>query len=378
MILFVDQSGQLGGAELCLADLAVHRRQDARVVLFSDGPFASHLRERGVTTDVLALPGTASRITKKTSPLALAASLPAQMSHVLALRRKIREADLVYFNTAKALVYGTAANFPNLRPAVFHLHDLLDPRHFSATNIRVLVAAANRAKIVIANSRATAEAFAEAGGRTPTEVVPNGFDPAPFDAVSETQAAALRTEWNPEGLPVAAIFGRLARWKGQDVLLRAAARLPEMAVWVVGDALFTDDDRAYAEELHELAAGLGSRVKFLGFRSDIPALMKAADIVVHCSTAPEPFGRVLVEAMLARRPVVASRAGGPIEILDDNSAGRLVSPGDVGSLEDALRRLLQSPSDREKLGLAGRQRAEAEYALPVVLARTNALLAKIA
>ncbi len=377
MILLVDQSGQLGGAELCLADLAMHRRHDAKVVLFSEGPFADHLRDRQITTEVLPLPGAASRITKTTSALTLAASLPAQLSHGLALRRRIREARLVYLNTAKALVYGTAANFPHLRPAVYHLHDLLDPRHFSATNIRVLVAAANRAQIVIANSRATAEAFTEAGGHTRTEIVPNGFDPAPFDAVSDAQAAALRAELNPEGLPVAAIFGRLARWKGQDVLLRAAARLPELAVWVVGDALFTDDDRAYAEEVRKLAAGLGSRVKFLGFRPDIPALMKAADIVVHCSTAPEPFGRVLVEAMLARRPVVAARAGGPIEILDDNSAGRLVSPGDVSSLEDALRRLLQSPAEREKLGLAGRRRAEAEYSLSRVLARTDAILASL-
>jgi glycosyltransferase involved in cell wall biosynthesis len=183
---------------------------------------------------------------------------------------------------------------------------------------------------------------------------------------------------NPENRPVAAIFGRLARWKGQDVLIRAAARLPELAVWIVGDALFTEDDRAYAGELRKLASSLGGRVKLLGFRDDIPSLMKAADIVVHCSTAPEPFGRVIVEAMFARRPVVAARAGGPIEILADSAAGKLVSPGDAGSLEDALRRLLGSPGERLRLGEAGRQRAEAEYALPVVLKKTDAVLARFA
>lgn len=378
MILFVDQSGQLGGAELCLADLAVHRKNDARVVLFADGPFASHLRNRGVAVDVLPLPGTAARITKKASPLALLASAPGLIAHVAALRKKIGAADVAYFNTAKALVHGAAANFPGLRPSVFHLHDLLDPRHFSAANIRILVAAANRMDVVIANSLASAEAFAEAGGRVPVEVVPNGFDPAPFDAVTTREAAALRAELNPDNRPVAAIFGRLARWKGQDVLLRAAARLSELAVWIVGDALFTDDDRAYADELKKLAAGLGGRIKFLGFRGDIPALMKAADIVVHCSTAPEPFGRVIVEAMLAQRPVVAARAGGPIEILADSSVGKLVSPGDAGSLEDALRRLLGSPGERARLGEAGRQRAEAEYALPVVMKKTDDILARFA
>jgi glycosyltransferase involved in cell wall biosynthesis len=376
MILFVDQSGQLGGAELCLADLAEHRRKESKVVLFADGPFVTHLKNRNVAVEVLALPGTAAKITKKASPLSLLASAPGLLAHVFSLRKKIREADLVYFNTAKALVYGAAANFPRVRPAVFHLHDLLDPRHFSAANIRVLVAAANRMDLVIANSQASAEAFEAAGGKVPVEIVPNGFDPAPFDKVPSEEVARLRAELNPEGRPVAAIFGRLARWKGQDVLLRAAARLPELTVWIVGEALFTDDDRAYAEELRKLASGMGGRVKFLGFRDDIPALMKAADVVVHCSTAPEPFGRVIVEAMLARRPVIAARAGGPIEILADSTAGKLVSPGDVGSLEEALRRLLASPEERLRLSEAGRERAETEYSLPVVMKKTDAALAR--
>lgn len=376
MILFVDQSGQLGGAELCLADLAVHRRHEARVLLFSDGPFVSYLKTRRVEVEVLPLPGTAARITKKASPLSLLASAPGLLAHISALRKKIRASDLVYFNTAKALVHGAAANFPSLRPSIFHLHDLLDPRHFSGANIRILVAAANRMDTVIANSQASAEAFKASGGRVPVEIVPNGFDPSPFDAVLENDVARLRAELNPENRPVAAIFGRLARWKGQDVLLQAASRLPELAVWIVGDALFTEDDRAYSNELRTLASRLGGRVKFLGFRDDIPLLMKAADMVVHCSIAPEPFGRVIVEAMLAGRPVIAARAGGPIEILADSAAGKLVSPGDAGSLEDALRRLLASPEERLRLGAAGRQRAETEYALPVVMKKTDAVLAR--
>jgi glycosyltransferase involved in cell wall biosynthesis len=374
MIVFIDQSGQLGGAELCLSDLAVHRRKTGRVLLFSEGPFADHLRQRGVATDILPLPAPATCITKGASLLNLAAGLPAQLSHTLAVRKHIRRADLVYFNTAKALMYGTAANLLQPRPSVFHLHDILNPRHFSRANIHMLVAAANRARLVIANSRATEEAFAEAGGRTRCEVVPNGFDPAPFDAVTPEQSSALRAELNPDNRPVAALFGRLARWKGQDVLLRAAAKLPDLEIWIVGDALFTADDHAYANELRTLAAPLGRRIRFLGFRSDIPALMTAADIIVHCSTAPEPFGRVLVEAMLARRPVIASRAGGPLEILGDHSVGRLFSPGDPGSLEDALRHLLASPAERKELGQAGRIRAETEYALPVMLTRMDAIL----
>lgn len=372
MILFVDQSGQLGGAELALADLVFHRRAEARVVLFTEGPFAQLLRARGVPVAILPLPANVARVTKQASPRALMAGAFGFLSHAWALRREIHGCHIVYFNTAKALLHGAAANFPHKRPAIFHLHDILDSRHFSASAIRLLVTAANRMDAVIANSSATAEAFAAAGGRTRTEIIPNGLNAEPFDAVTPETVATLRATLNPKGQPVAAIFGRLTRWKGQDILIRAAAQIPDLQVWIVGDALFTGDDRAYADELRALATPLAGRVRFLGFREDIPALMKACDVVVHCSTAPEPFGRVIVEGMLARRPVVAVNAGGPPEILGD--CGRLIPAGDVHALVETLRALLASPSERALLAEAGRQRALRDYALPSILARQDAIL----
>jgi glycosyltransferase involved in cell wall biosynthesis len=314
-----------------------------------------------------------ARITKGASVGTLAASLPALGGYGLGLRRQLKTASLVYLNTAKALLYGTAANLFLGKPVIFHLHDLLDETHFSPLNLRLLVGAANRADAVIANSQATADAFVARGGRSPVHVIPNGFDPAVADAVSPSEVEALRREFNPEGRPVIAIFGRLARWKGQDVLLRAAECLPGVTLWIVGDALFTGDDHAYAEELRAMAATLkaqGGDVRFLGFRSDIPALMKAADIVAHCSVAPEPFGRVLVEAMLAGKPLIASKAGGPTEIVADGTTGVLVPPGDHEVLATAIRQLVDSPSLRSSMGLAGRDRASQLYALPTVLDQT--------
>ncbi len=113
MILFVDQSGQLGGAELCLADLAAHRKNDAQVVLFSGRPFRrSSAESRRQSRHMLPLPGSAARITKKASFLSLATGMPGLLAHVGALRKQIRAADLAYFNTAKALIYGAASIFP--------------------------------------------------------------------------------------------------------------------------------------------------------------------------------------------------------------------------------------------------------------------------
>ncbi len=89
----------------------------------------------------------------------------------------VRKADLIYLNTAKALIYGWQPTSCRASHPFFTLHDLLDPSHFSPINIRLLVGAANRAKAVIANSQATADAFHRGGGTAPTHIIPNGFDP---------------------------------------------------------------------------------------------------------------------------------------------------------------------------------------------------------
>jgi glycosyltransferase involved in cell wall biosynthesis len=93
----------------------------------------------------------------------------------------------------------------------------------------------------------------------------------------------------------------------------------------------------------------------LGFRDDVAALMTAMDVIVHTSTSPEPFGRVVVEGMLARRPVVASATGGVVEIIEDGVTGLLVTPDQPEQLAQALGRLQASAALRETLG----ERAEA-------------------
>ena len=140
--------------------------------------------------------------------------------------------------------------------------------------------------------------------------------------------------------PLIGVFSRLAPWKGQHVVLQALAKLPGVHCIVAGSALFGED--AYAESLRLLASDLGieDRVTFLGQRGDVPALMPAVDIVVHPSVDPEPFGRTLVEAMLARTPVIATDAGAASEILDGGEAGTLVPPGDAGALTEAIRETL--------------------------------------
>ena len=376
MILFVDQSGQPGGAELCLADIAAHYPGTSRVLLFSHGRFEEMLRERGVSVSVLQTPQRLAAVGKGAGITDYLAAAPEMAGFLRALRNEIRGSDLVYLNTAKALLHGVVAGMGLQTPSVFHLHDLLTPDHFSSLNIRLITHAANRTHAVIANSHATAEAFRIAGGKVPVHVIPNGFDPARFARLPREEILAARAEFHAGPAPVAAVFGRIARWKGQDLLLRAAAEIPDLRVWIVGEAFFTGDDHRYAGELKALAStpALAGRVDFLGQRDDIPRLMQAADVIAHTSVAPEPFGRVVAEGMLSGKAVIASRAGGPAEMITHGETGWLFAPGDAGELQSTIQLVLALPDRGRATGLLASAEACKQYSLSSVLEQTDRVL----
>ncbi|MBI3568261.1 MAG: glycosyltransferase [Gemmatimonadetes bacterium] len=336
-VLFVDHAGVLGGAELSLLDVAAALGARARVVLLADGPFRDLLERRGVPVAVEPM-GALAGVRKATRLPAPGALLDA----VRVLRRlaaRAGDVDVLCANSQKAFVVAALAAWRAGRPLAWMLRDILAPPHFSGPNVRAAVLLANtRSARVIANSRATADAFIAAGGRAAlVRVVHNGIDAAPFDAVSDDAALAQRRALGvPDGAFTVAMLGRFHPWKGQQVLLDALARLPGVHAIVAGAPLFGED--AFARELESQAVRLGvrDRVHFTGFRDDAPVLLRAADAVVHASVYPEPFGRVIVEGMLARRPVIASNAGGVPEIVEDGVTGLLVPPGDVAALAAAI------------------------------------------
>ena len=129
----------------------------------------------------------------------------------------------------------------------------------------------------------------------------------------------------------------MSPWKGQHVLLEALTHCPQnVTVLLVGDALF--GETAYVEQLHQQVAemGFGDRVKFLGFRADVSELMGACDLIAHTSTSAEPFGRVIVEAMLCQTPIVATAAGGVLELIEPNRTGWLVPANDAVNLAGVI------------------------------------------
>lgn len=377
-ILALDHAAVLGGAELSMLDVVTGLGADARVCLFEQGPLCDAFAARGIDVQVLGLGalGGVRKGSRVPSPGALLAAW--RLSRQVAAAA--REARVLYANSQKSFVVAALAARRGVLPAVWHLRDVLGPPHFSATNTRGVVALANwRAARVIANSQATADAFVAAGGsRALVRVVHNGINAEPFDAVTADAAAALRAQLSPNAAHVVAVFGRLHEWKGQHVAIAALAQLPnDTHLWIVGAPLF--GEHAYEASLRALAERLGvaPRVHFLGFRHDVAALMRAADVVAHTSTLPEPFGRVLVEGMLAGRPVIASDAGGVREIITPGQTGELVPPSEAAALARVLGALRADPARTAALAEAGRAHARRTFTVDAMVRGVRAVLDEV-
>ena len=386
--LFLTHSGVLGGAERSLLDLAAAWPSAHRLMVLAEGPMAEAARTRGLTVDVEPLGALAAMKRESRVPGLGALADVARLAAKVATAAK--ELDLIHANSQKAFVVAAAAGLLAQRPVVWHLRDILTTAHFSATNIRASVLLANaRAAAVIANSAATAAAFVEAGGTaTLVHVVHNGLDAARFDAVTDAEVRAARSQWgaveatNADAADapacILAVCARLAPWKGQHVVIAALAQLPDAQAWIIGAALF--GEHAYADGLRAQAEALGvaDRVRFLGERDDVPTLLRAADVVVHSAVDAEPFGRVVVEGMLARRPVIASDAGGVREIVRDGVTGWLVAPGDPAALAAAVTRVRAlPPAERTRHCEAAYADAIARFTVPAMVAGVSVVLNEV-
>jgi glycosyltransferase involved in cell wall biosynthesis len=364
----VNPGRDLGGAEhnllLLLQGLRM-RGVDTAVALFGRGQLEDRLRVLDVPAHRLPVPEPLRRAgryapTGRMRNLGLAtAGLPVVL-RLAALARRVG-ADLVHTNGTKAHLLGGLAGRLASVPVVWHLHDF-PPSGWAE---RVFRRAARRLPtLVIANSRATA-ALMQTGAVT-VATIHNPVDLAKFRP--DVAAARLRAQLRLD--PRVALVGMAAHltpWKGHGVFLEIARGVRAAGVeahFVIagGEIYETAGHAGYRAMLERRSAELqvSEHVTFLGARDDMPEFLASLDVLVHCPTAPEPFGRVLAEAMAVGRPVVAARCGGIPEVVE-NRVGVLVTPGDVGGFVAAVVRLLKDVPLREQMGRAGRRRAEALF-----------------
>ncbi len=199
----------------------------------------------------------------------------------------------------------------------------------------------------------------------------NGRDPAryrPDPAVRQRVRAGLGV---PDKAVVVLAVSRLVWHKGYPELATAMPAVPGAMLWVAGERLPSDRGPDMAALLRD--AGLGERLRLLGYRDDVPDLMAAADIFVLPSRF-EGLPMSVIEAMLAGLPVVATNVRGPAEQVVPEVTGLLARPGDASALAAALARLVADKALRARMGAAGRRRAVERYDEAKVLARTLDLL----
>jgi glycosyltransferase involved in cell wall biosynthesis len=354
-VVYLDHVSQLSGGELALLRLLQALGDvEPHVILAEEGPLVERLIQTGISVEVLPMHGRTRQLRKdnvRPGRLPLrAASDTLGYSVRLAWRLRQLRPDLVHTNSLKSGIYGSIAGRLVGAPVVWHLRDRIEVDYLPQPAVSLLrVLTRHMADVVISNSYATRETLSP---RARSVVIPSVVGMAVSDAHVPTRGSPV----------VVGMIGRLAAWKGQDVFLRAFAQAfphgPQRAV-IVGEALFGEAEIAYGDGLRRLAYDLGvaPRVEFRGYREDILAEMRMMDILVHASTTPEPFGQVVIEGMAAQLPVVASRGGGPAEIITDGVDGLLYPPGDIPALAQILSKLAAEPQLRAQLGRAAHRRA---------------------
>jgi glycosyltransferase involved in cell wall biosynthesis len=191
---------------------------------------------------------------------------------------------------------------------------------------------------------------------------------ATAEAHAKLPRASLGT---PDDAPLALALGRLHRNKGFDVLLSALALLPRCHLWLAGDG-----EEHAALEAHAAALGVDKRVKFLGWRDDVAALLASCDMLV-CPSRHEPLGNVVLEAWAAAVPVVAAASEGPRALIRDGETGLLVPVEDAAALAAALDRLGSDAALRQRLAAHGHAAWRAEFAEARVVALYRDFLARV-
>lgn len=230
-------------------------------------------------------------------------------------------------------------------------------------------------------SQAVAEQQRAAGATVRAAyVVLNGIDLAAFPLDLDGTGVRADLGIAPTTYLVGSV-GRLVTWKGHHVVLRAfadfASHCPDAHLLIVGGPDVAEP--GYDDYLLELALNLGvaDHVTLTGHRVDVPQVMAALDVVCHAAIEPEPFGRVVIEGMAARRPVIGSAAGGVLEIIEPGSSGLVVPPGNSQALALAMTSLWQNPGVAASLAAAGRQRVEHCFTLGQYLHGVQAAYAAV-
>ncbi|MEX2447946.1 MAG: glycosyltransferase [Solirubrobacterales bacterium] len=362
-VLYVNQTAQVSGAERSLLAL-LQGLGDAVEPLVASPP--GELAEEVLRAGAEALPIAGTAASFRLHPLHTSRGLAEIGRSALQVRRLVarHKPDLVHANTTRASLLALLARGWRGPPAIAHIRDWAPEGRFSRF---VLATIARRASLAVANSAYIAGQFDGLPLRAPVRVIHNPVDLERFDPAVVDRAAARRELGLSTGVVALAVVSQLTPWKGQDDAIRLLAGLAEgdddAVLLIAGSAKFSGpgtqfDNRGYERRLHELVTelGLGERVRFLGERADVPAILAATDVLLLPSWR-EAFGRIAIEAMAMSVPVAATEVGGPAEIVRDGVDGLLLPPRRPDVWAARLAPLIADAELRREYGGRARERA---------------------
>jgi glycosyltransferase involved in cell wall biosynthesis len=356
-ILFATHTGAWSGAEAALLRLmeSLRSEHELAVACPPSGPFAAKMDQVGI--ERLSIP--AVEVSFRLDPVLTPRGLAQLGAAGVALTRAARrfDADIIHASTMRAGLIGAIATRIGGPPLVVRVHDHL-PSSFAGRSVRLVIA--RSASEVVAVSDYTAGRFNQ-GLRRPAAVgVYNGIDHARFDP-NAVAPAPLRAELGIG--PEAHLLGQIAQitpWKGQDTAIRSLAELRRRGLdahlVIVGRVNFVGkqvryDNPRYLRTLHRLVEDLSVSefVHFVGHRDDVPAVLRALDLLLLPSW-DEPWGLVVMESLAMGTPTLVSSLGGAQEVLENGVTARILPPHRPVLWADAAYALLV---DRESMRLMG-------------------------
>lgn len=358
-VAYIDHTAKWSGGEVALFNILTHIGEQINplVILAEEGTLAERLREKGI--DVRIIPMDESIRSRGRNAVNLGA--PAAAIKLLSYGRKLapllkeEKVDCVHTNSLKSALYGAIAAKKAGIPLIWHIRD-----HIGTPYLKPVVAKVIRLLSrllpngVIANSHSTLNAL-ELPRSKKTLVVYSAFAKAIGNGIGKRDQKDFNV----------LLVGRLAHWKGQHIVLEAAKSFkdkPNVKFWLAGDALFGEE--TYKQELlQKIEKDNITNVSLLGHVDDIQGLMNTADLLIHTSVTPEPFGQVIVEGMAAGLPVIASNEGGPVEIVVPGETGLLIEPGDPKLLAESIQWMLDHPEERKRMAASGMKRVKEHFVI---------------
>lgn len=360
LLLLQGSSDLYGSSKILLESIKVFKKNGHHpiVVLSEKGPLSFILEEMGVKVYFIRL-GILRR--KYQSINGICNRIWVMLKAYRSIKKLIQEKQIsmVYSNTTAVLVGAFAAKSLKIKH-IWHIHEIIENPKWLGRFLGILVN--NYSNLVIVVSEAVKQNWLPRIPGDKISLIHNGLDYTKF----LQQNPSLRTEIEADASTIIiGMIGRVHYWKGQDFFLQIAIELAKknhtLKFVLIGDA-FPGYEFLY-EQLKTIQeeGNIRSLVYDLGYRTDIPELIQGFDIFVLPSLQPDPFPTVILEAMAAAKPVIATRHGGALEMVENGLTGYLIEPGNSVIAAQVIQHLVDNEVLRKEMGRAGREKVLTAY-----------------